>query len=62
MITLLALLQPQRSNFGQTRKEAAVNITLEALHYFTVEVQTLETDSWLLAPILCKRVYYKVIL
>jgi hypothetical protein len=62
MIMLLALLQPQRNNFSQTRKEAAVNMTLEALHYLTVEVHTLETDSWLLAPILCKSLYYKAIL
>lgn len=53
MIMVLALSQPQTNNFGQTRKEAAVNTILESLHYVTAEVQTLETDSWLLAPILC---------
>ena len=54
MIMLLALSQPERNNFSHTRKEDAVNMPLEALHYLTVAVLTLETDSWLLAPILYK--------
>jgi len=62
MTMLLALSQPHRNNFSHTRKEAALNMTLEALHYITVEVQTMETDSWLLAPVLCKSLYYKAIL